>query len=40
MGIQTGVDLGKVAAAGEMISGRLGRKPASKAAIAIEARHA
>lgn len=37
MGIQTGVDLGKVAAAGKMIGGRLGRKPASKAALAIEA---
>ena len=37
MGIHTGVDLEKLAAAGRMISHRLGRKPASKAAIALEA---
>ena len=38
MGIETGVDLAKVAAAGRKISFALGRKTTSKAAIAIEAR--
>jgi hydroxymethylglutaryl-CoA lyase len=37
MDIRTGVDLDRVAAAGRMISQHLGRKPASKAAIAIQA---
>ncbi|MET1027983.1 MAG: hydroxymethylglutaryl-CoA lyase [Dongiaceae bacterium] len=32
MGIETGVDLGRVAATGRMISGVLGRRPASKVA--------
>ena len=32
MGIETGVDLGRVAAAGRMISAALGRAPASKVA--------
>lgn len=35
MGVETGVDLEKVAAAGRMISAELGRKPASKVAIAM-----
>lgn len=41
MGIQTGVDLEKLAAAGRMICAALGRSPASKAAIALQrsARH-
>jgi hydroxymethylglutaryl-CoA lyase len=38
MGIHTGVDLEKVAAAGRMISQHLGRTPASKAAIALSSR--
>lgn len=38
MGIHTGVDLQKVAAAGRMISQQIGRKPASKAAIALLSR--
>lgn len=38
MGIHTGVDLEKVAAAGRMISQHLGRKPASKAALALSSR--
>lgn len=38
MGIETGVDLEKVAAAGRMICAHLGRQPASKAALAIQAR--
>lgn len=38
MGIHTGVDLEKVAAAGCMISHHLGRKPASKAALALSSR--
>lgn len=38
MGIETGVDLEKVAAAGRMISAHLGRKPASKTALALQAR--
>jgi len=40
MGIHTGVDLEKLAAAGRMISQHLGRRPASKAALALLARHA
>ena len=40
MGIQTGVDLQAVAAAGRMISEHLGRKPASRTAIALEASRA
>lgn len=35
MGIQTGIHLERLAAAGRMISRALGRKPASKAALAI-----
>ncbi|MGA8027672.1 MAG: hydroxymethylglutaryl-CoA lyase, partial [Bryobacteraceae bacterium] len=35
MGIETGVDLDKLAAAGRMISNELGRKPSSKVAIAM-----
>ncbi len=38
MGIDTGINLEKLAAAGRMISGQLGRKPASKTAIALEAK--
>jgi len=38
MGIESGVDLQKLAAVGRMISEKLGRKPVSKAAIAIAAR--
>ncbi|HTU46755.1 MAG TPA: hydroxymethylglutaryl-CoA lyase [Bryobacteraceae bacterium] len=38
MGIHTGIDLEKVAAAGRMISHHLGRKPASKAALALSSR--
>lgn len=38
MDIETGVDLEKVAAAGRMISTHLGRRPASKAAMAMQAR--
>jgi hydroxymethylglutaryl-CoA lyase len=38
MGIQTGVHLEQVAAAGRMISAQLGRTPASKAALALQAR--
>lgn len=37
MGIETGVDLAKVAAAGRAISAHLGRAPASKAALALVA---
>jgi len=37
MGIHTGVDLQKLAAAGRIISGNLGRAPASKAAVAMAA---
>ena len=40
MGIYTGVDLEKIAAAGRMISHHLGRRPASKAALAMDARRA
>jgi isopropylmalate/homocitrate/citramalate synthase len=40
MGIETGVDLDRVAAAGRMISEELGRKPASKVAIALQASRA
>jgi hydroxymethylglutaryl-CoA lyase len=38
LGIDTGVDLGKLAAAGRFITEALGREPASKAARAIAAR--
>ncbi len=38
LGIDTGVDLDKVAAAGMFICRALGRRPASKAAQALEAR--
>lgn len=38
MGIETGVDLNRLAAAGRRISGQLGRTPASKAAMALAAR--
>ena len=38
MGIRTGVDLGKVAAAGRMISGVLGRPPVSKVAQVLAKR--
>lgn len=40
MGIESGVDLEKLAAVGRMISDELGRRPASKAALAMEARRA
>jgi isopropylmalate/homocitrate/citramalate synthase len=40
MGIETGVDLDKLAAVGRKISAQLGRKPASKVAIAMAARAA
>jgi hydroxymethylglutaryl-CoA lyase len=40
MGVQTGVKLEAVAAAGRMISERLGRKPASRAALALQASRA
>lgn len=40
MGIESGVDLGKLAAIGLMISEKLGRRSASRAALAIEARAA
>jgi hydroxymethylglutaryl-CoA lyase len=38
MGIETGVDLGQLAAVGRKISAQLGRHPASKVAIALAAR--
>lgn len=38
MGIESGVDLKKLAAVGQMISKELGRRPASRAALALEAR--
>ena len=38
LGIQTGIDLEKVVAAGEFISAKIGRKPASKVAQAMIAR--
>jgi isopropylmalate/homocitrate/citramalate synthase len=38
MGIETGVNLEKLAAAGHRISAQLGRKPASKVAMALAAR--
>lgn len=40
MGIETGIDLVKLADAGRMISDHLGRNPASKAAMAIRATQA
>ena len=38
LGIETGVDLGKLCAAGRMICGHLGREPASKVARALAAK--
>ncbi len=40
LGIETGVDLGKLAAAGRMICERLNRPPASKVAQALAGRTA
>jgi hydroxymethylglutaryl-CoA lyase len=40
LGIETGVDLGRLAAAGRMICGHLGREPASKVARALAGRAA
>ncbi len=40
LGIRTGIDLGKLAAAGRFISHELGREPASKAARALSAKAA
>jgi isopropylmalate/homocitrate/citramalate synthase len=40
LGIQTGVDLQKLAAAGRFISAELGREPASKVARALAAKAA
>jgi len=37
LGIETGVDLAKLAAAGRFISKHLGRPPASKVALAMAA---
>jgi len=38
LGIETGVDLAKLATAGRFISEQLGRAPASKVALALAAR--
>jgi hydroxymethylglutaryl-CoA lyase len=40
LGIDTGVDLGRLAAAGQFISGALGREPVSKVARALAAKAA
>jgi isopropylmalate/homocitrate/citramalate synthase len=40
LGITTGVDMTKLAAAGQFISGALGREPASKVARALAAKAA
>jgi isopropylmalate/homocitrate/citramalate synthase len=40
LGIETGIDLGRLAAAGAYICGELGRPPASKVALALAGRAA